>query len=113
MQAGGDGLQQRAGAQMPALHAGHCGQGPRPGWGWGFGAILTRHLPTAHVCSSSLSSLWSFQFFRNSVARSRAPQEACRAAETGRWWGSPGHRACGPCTQARLRAGANRATSLE
>ena len=103
LQAGSDGLQQWAGAQPPAPHTGPWGQGACPGWVWGFGAILTRHSPTAHVCSLSSSCL-SFLFFRNLVARSRVSREACRAAETGRWHRCPGHRTCVPCTWARLRA---------
>lgn len=67
VQAGGDGLQQWAGAQLPALHTGHWGQGACPGWACGFEAILTRRSLTAHGCSLSSSCL-SFLFFRNSVA---------------------------------------------
>lgn len=61
------GCKQRAGAQLPAPGTGHWRQGAFPGWDWGVGAILTRHLATTHVFSLS-SSCWSFLFFRNLVA---------------------------------------------
>ena len=83
MQAGSAGLPQWAGAQMLAPRAGHWGRGASPGQVWGFGAILTRHSPTLHVCSVS-SSFLSCLCFRNLAAPRRASRAACRAAETGR-----------------------------
>ena len=89
VQAGSAGLPPWAGAQLLAPRAGHWGRRASPGWVWGFGAILTRHSLTLHVCSVS-SSLLSCLRFRNLAAPRRVSREACRAAETGRWHRRPG-----------------------